>query len=448
MSLLIKALDKAEKAQADKVKKTQTKRRPKALKTDFGSTGQFQNLSLAEPNADLLQGSAPSSPNSPLSKDENLFPEKVQKPLPAKVGDMPAASLGKAGEVHPDRAANVFAAKRLEPTHQNKKLVMLAGAALLVLLAMGWYVYQALNVTPVPMSSPHPMPPMAQTQGSSFPKDEKQTTPVVAAAPAPVQAQVFAEPVASKPEDSLPAKSASRHQASVESGRNTFDFENPVVSTDKTTQKVRGDISVPSVASPSVAVSISKSKPEASVNPTLMRAYEAYNAGNDQEAQMLYKQVLQRDIHNVDALLGLGGIATRQGRDADAKGWYRKVLDVEPRNSIAQSAILDNQGADESLSIESRLKAMIDKSPNDANLHAKLGHWYADQNQWAAAQQAYFEANRLNPNAENAFNLAVSLDQLGKPKLALPYYQKALETITSGSGIDQSALEARIQAIQ
>lgn len=447
MSLLIKALDKAEKAQADKVKKTQTKRRPKALKTDFGSTGQFQSLSLAEPNADLLQGSAQPDSNLPLSNGETLLPEKVQKPLSDKTGEVSAASISRTADAHPDRAANVFAAKRTEPTHQNAKLAILAGVALLALLAMGWYVYQALHVTPVPMPSPRPMPPIAQTQSPATTVGEKQPTPAVA--PAPVQTQAFAEPIASKPEEPLPAQPSSRHQTgAAESVKEAFDLEKQAASTDKGAPRVRGDISTPSVASPSVAVSVSKNKPEAGVNPTLMRAYEAYNAGNDQEAQMLYKQVLQRDIHNVDALLGLGGIAARQGRDADAKGWYRKVLDVEPRNTIAQSAILSNQGADEGLSNEGRLKAMVEKSPNDANLHAKLGHWYADQNQWAAAQQAYFEANRLNPNAENAFNLAVSLDQLGKPKLALPYYQKALETITSTSGIDQSALEARIQAIQ
>ena len=99
---------------------------------------------------------------------------------------------------------------------------------------------------------------------------------------------------------------------------------------------------------------------------------------------------------------------------------------------------------------ESRIKSMLAKSPNDAGLYAALGNLYADQNQWPAAQQAYFEAFRLNESAGNAFNLAVSLDQMGKPKLALPYYQQALQTVQQygASGIDKAALEARIAAIQ
>ena len=184
-----------------------------------------------------------------------------------------------------------------------------------------------------------------------------------------------------------------------------------------------------------------------------MSAYEAYNAGKDAEAQKLYKQVLQRDVRNVDALLGLGAIASRQGRVADANGWYGKVLEVEPRNSLAQSALLDNQlqtnqSQGITLDAESRLKNMLAKQPNDANLYVALGNLYAEQNQWASAQQAYFDAYSLNSNADNAFNLAVSLDQMGKPKLALPYYRRALEQASSSSNIDIAALEARIAAIQ
>jgi hypothetical protein len=37
---------------------------------------------------------------------------------------------------------------------------------------------------------------------------------------------------------------------------------------------------------------------------------------------------------------------------------------------------------------------------------------------------------------------------MGKPKLALPYYQRALAQASDKSSIDKAALEARIAAIQ
>ena len=204
-----------------------------------------------------------------------------------------------------------------------------------------------------------------------------------------------------------------------------------------------------STYSPNASMKVSKTKSEsAGVNPVLMSAYEAYNAGDDANAQKLYKQVLQRDVRDVDALLGLGAIATRQGRNADANGWFAKVLELDPRNSMAQAALLDTQPQGSEANSESRIKNMLAKHPNDPNLHVALGNFYAEQNQWPAAQQAYFDAYSLNSSADNAFNLAVSLDQMGKPKLALPYYQRALEQASSTSSIDKAALEARIAAIQ
>jgi tetratricopeptide (TPR) repeat protein len=160
--------------------------------------------------------------------------------------------------------------------------------------------------------------------------------------------------------------------------------------------------------------------------------------------------VLQQDVRNVDALLGLGAIAERQGRMADANSWYNKVLETEPKNSHALTGLMRNQPQTEAINTESYLKNMLAKNPEDANIQAALGNYYAENNDWPAAQQAYFEAYRLRKNADNAFNLAVSLDQMGKPKLALPYYQHALEAAQNGasSGIDIAALQARIAAIQ
>jgi tetratricopeptide (TPR) repeat protein len=60
-------------------------------------------------------------------------------------------------------------------------------------------------------------------------------------------------------------------------------------------------------------------------------------------------------------------------------------------------------------------------------LHFSLGNQYAQQSRWSEAQSAYFKAYSVDPeNADYAFNLAVSLDQLHQRNLALDYYQRAL----------------------
>jgi tetratricopeptide (TPR) repeat protein len=156
--------------------------------------------------------------------------------------------------------------------------------------------------------------------------------------------------------------------------------------------------------------------------------------------------VAQAEPQNVDALLGLAAIASHRGGAELATRYYSRALELEPRNPTAQAALISLLGqADPQLS-ESRLKQLIAREPS-ANLYFALGTLYARMTQWAPAQQAYFQAYQMQPdNPDYAYNLAVGLEHLSQPKLALTYYRQALELGNSKghAGFDSARVQERI----
>lgn len=434
MSLLIKALDKAEKAQLDQQKLEreesyqESRRRAENIANNQAEDEGPVTLSLADVEAE----------HSPT---QTSF-----------VGTQYS------GEHTSERASNMFAAK-VEPVSEMRPIVWIVLFGVLSFLAIVGYFYYQLNVvnapaTPIPNppalpSSASQQPPIAaQGQLSQAPSQyvasADQLTPTTSAtssnADSPVET-LITQPTGNANEKVTQAPvTAQSTPSKITTGSNA-----PVAEV----QRPTSTLVVPTIASQSASIQVSKSQSPPAVNPLLMNAYNAYLAGNNQEAQSLYKRVLQRDTRNVDALLGMGAIAEREGRMSDALGWYQKVLEIDPKNATALSAYAASVVQDDQTSVL-KLKNMVAEHPNDANAHANLGAYFAGQSQWAEAQQSYFEAYRLNDTAENAFNLAVSLDQMGKPALALPYYQQALAQVTASpsSTIDISALQARIAAIQ
>jgi len=182
------------------------------------------------------------------------------------------------------------------------------------------------------------------------------------------------------------------------------------------------------------------------VNPTLMQAYEALQRGEFAQARSLYQQVLHMEPRSVDALLGLGAIAWKEGRIEDATQHYQRVLELEPRNAFAQAGLIAIVGGADRQGSESRLKQLIAREPSPF-LYFTLGNLYAEQGQWPGAEQAYFQAYQQQPdNPDYAFNLAIGLEHLGQTRLALEHYRKALDlSFKKGhANFDQSLVIQRV----
>lgn len=353
----------------------------------------------------------------------------LQDELPYSIAGAGASSESSNPNAQAQQAAGlVFSAKNLPSNKDSlQRVYVLAGLGLLLLAMLGGGFYYYLNALQQPeMLVPKVMEAPAATIGA--------VEPVISEAPV-VATEPEASEIAETASASLPAEAATSKQAAPASragASRQLSFGEPVAGSDAAVKVARN-----------AAINV--------VNPVLFSAYRAFTIGDNTVALRLYRQVLQADTHSVDALLGMAAIAARQGRVADAAGWYGKVLEIEPGNTLAQSALLNSATQSDPVSRESRIKSLLAQQPESAELHAALGSLYTEQNQWASAQQAYFQAYHLEPNnANHVYNLAICLDQLGKPQLALRFYKETQTLLASvkASDIDQMQLERRIAQLQ
>jgi Tfp pilus assembly protein PilF len=196
--------------------------------------------------------------------------------------------------------------------------------------------------------------------------------------------------------------------------------------------------------------SIERTQRADAITPLLEAAYNAYRSGDFAVAQQNYSRVLRQDDKNRDALLGMAAIAQQQGNDTVAAQYYGQVLTLNPRDPLAQAGMSALEKGGSPSDKESRLKLLLDQQPQSAALNFALGNLYADQSRWTEAQQVYFTAYSLQPDAaQYAYNLAVSLDHLGQAKLAAQYYQRALQLDISGSPtIDHAQAQQRLSELQ
>ena len=195
---------------------------------------------------------------------------------------------------------------------------------------------------------------------------------------------------------------------------------------------VSNNKSVKSETASTSGLIISSNRQVSRKSQILMEAYEAYERGDVSEAAALYNKVLSLDESNRDGLLGRAAIHVRQNEYQQAINKYQQLLVANPKDSMAMAALISVASIDPQAG-ESQLKSLLRDQPDSPYLHFVLGNMYGSQNRWNEAQGAYFEALQQKPNDPNyAYNLAVSLEHIGKAGVASTFYQRALDNSSKG----------------
>jgi len=383
MSLLLDALKRAEQAKQAKQSDAPSLELAGA---DFAAAPQTSQASAASLSESSLSMELEAMP--PIRATERPTPESSDR----------------------DSARNVFTAKHAPSVSRTSRanwMIPVAGVAAIAIGAGGWFVWREISrlsgpASPAPIRSSTAPAPIITAPAT--PTAPQQVTPI---ADAPLAAVTPAQLP-------LPETVAGSRSALSPAERAREDLARSLKAPAK-------------VAEAPVTLRLTKGIEAPRVSEDLASAYTALRSGNNADARNRYSALVAKDSNNLDARLGLATALARGNDRSGAMREYRKALEIDPRNSTALAALLVLADSASLPGLEVDLKTLLSRYPGSAALSFALGNVLSAQSRWTEAQQAYFDAWRFEPeNADYAFNLAVSLDHLKQPRLALDYYQKAL----------------------
>jgi tetratricopeptide (TPR) repeat protein len=343
-----------------------------------------------------------------------------------------------------------------ERPRSGRLLTLAAAIAIFVVLGtagLGVY-YAGINPTPRVMPSPE----VARGVEKMAPLPPLPTPPAMTDTAAPANNVVPDAPVSSATDQRVDPTSAER-PAAPEQAAPALDAVPALAkreprAANRALLNQRTRAALPGASPPtdeeinSGEVRISRSHTSNNIDASISQAYAAFQNGDFVAAARLYETARIADPGRRDTLLGLAAVALKRGDLPRAYDYYAQVLKAQPRDPVASAALFSLTEADGE-SGAARLRLLLDAQGDAPYIHAALGSWYARRARWADAQQAYFDAARLDSsNPDYSFNLAVSLEHMGQASTALGYYQKSLSLRAQhGAGFDVTTAQDRIRAL-
>ena len=165
-----------------------------------------------------------------------------------------------------------------------------------------------------------------------------------------------------------------------------------------------------------------------------------------EEAERGYRAALEIEPNHRNALFGLATVLEKTSRTSESVQYFERLLSIDPADPVAAAAVLI-YGANDS-EIESSLKLLLQQYPDSAHLHFTLGVHLVTQQRWPDARLAFLNAYALDPaNSDYSYNLAVTMEQMGRFDEARTYYEAALGTVNEHSEPGRHAIEKRISRL-
>ena len=183
----------------------------------------------------------------------------------------------------------------------------------------------------------------------------------------------------------------------------------------------------------SLGMKIGVKTPKMNLDYELEKAYNALIAGRSDAAVIIYKNLLENDPNNKNALFGLATTYHRAGQLEMARPLYAKLLSIDPNNRDGLNnflVLLGDEAPEDALSQMQRLK---EANPDFSAVPAQMAVLYQKLNMSDQASNNMLQAIELAPeNLTYRYNFAIMLDRQHKYDEAAQLYRQVIQAYQRG----------------
>lgn len=209
-----------------------------------------------------------------------------------------------------------------------------------------------------------------------------------------------------------------------------FDAE-ALVPTSEISKKAAPSKVDPSLNPGSVLVVSTKTANANSIEAQLVAAERARKLGRDESALEIYQNLYAKNRRDPNVLMGRAATLQSLGRIDEAIQAYEELLAVRPKHLDARVNMQGLIGKHYPAVALRSLKDIYADNPNNPGVIAQIAVMEAKMGQYDEAIRYLGVAASMEPqNANHLFNMAVIADRAGDKKMAIQFYEEALEADT------------------
>ncbi len=179
------------------------------------------------------------------------------------------------------------------------------------------------------------------------------------------------------------------------------------------------------------------------------KGFASFHNGSIETALFYYKKAVDIEPKNTEALFGAAVCYQMLGQNDDAIRAYMDILGIDSNSYQAKNNLIVLIAGKSLAGALDELIGINSKYPDNSFVLAQIGTMYSADSKYFEAMNYLGKAIQIDPsNPLYTYNMAITLDKMGKYNDAYRYYEHTLGLINPSIPLDKSVIFDRMTYIR